>query len=132
MVFKYDKSITELRERQLAEPDLQVIIRAPEGNFDDDPNDLSHRQRLFLSRLQEFQLKVSVLVRVIDRTGHAVFQVVVPHSMKQEILRSFHDDPSGGHLSKDKMLGQIRSRYYWSNLDADVKRHCKQCLESKN
>ena len=93
MFFKSDKSVTEFRERQLADPDLQVIIQAPEGNFDDDPNDLSHRQRLFLSRLQEFQLKLSVLVRVIDRTGHAVFQIVVAHSMKQEILRLFHDDP---------------------------------------
>ena len=27
------------------------------------------------------------------------------------------------------MLGKIRSRYYWPNLVADVKRHCKQCLE---
>ena len=126
---KSDKSVTELRERQLADFDLQVIIRALEGNFDHDPNDLSPRQRVFLSRLHEFQFQDSVLVRVIDRTWHAVRQVVVPHSIKPEILRSFHDDSPGGHLSRDKMLSKIRSRYYWLNLDADVKRHCKQCLE---
>ena len=51
---KSDKSVTELRERTLADPDLQVIIRALDGNFEDDPNDLLLRQRLFLSRLQEF------------------------------------------------------------------------------
>ena len=93
------------------------------------PQTCSHQQRSLLSRLAEFQLLDSVLVRTSDRRGRTVLQVVVPKCMTREILQSFHDDPTGGHLSRDKMLGKIRARYYWPNLDDDVKQHCRRCLE---
>ena len=127
--FKSDKSVTELRQRQESDPDLNILIQALEGQFDQDPAELFLHQRLFLSRLEEFQLHESVLVRISDCKNRAVLQVVVPKSMKREILHEFHDDPTGGHLSRHKMLGKIRSRYYWPNLDDDVKQYCRLCLE---
>ena len=111
--FQSDKSVTELRQQQVSDPDLSILVRALEGQFDQDPTELRPHQRSLLSRLDEFQLHQSVLVRINDRKGRAVLQVVVPRSMKLEILQGFHDNPTGGHLSRDKMLGKIRARYYW-------------------
>ena len=116
--------MTELRQRQVSDPDLNILIQALEGQFNQDPAELLPNQRLLLSRLEEFQLHESVLVRISDRKGRAVLQVVVPKSMKREILHGFHDDPTGGHLSRNKILGKIRARYYWPNLDDDVKQYC--------
>ena len=130
--FQSDKSVAELREQQLADQDLRIIIKMLEGNAHQAPDDLQFRQRSLLSRLNEFQLHDSVLLRVRNPQGKDLIQVVVPHAMKQEILRAFHDDPPGGHLSRDKMLGKIRPRYYWPNLIADVKRHCRPCLDARS
>ena len=49
--------------------------------------------------------------------------------MRADVFMAFHDDPTGGQLSRDRMLGKIRARYYWPNFEGDVKRHCKCCLE---
>ena len=58
-------------------------------------------------------------------------QVFVPSSTRADVLIAFHDDPTGGPLSRNKMFGKIRARYYWPNLEDDVKRHCKFCLECR-
>ena len=84
--------------------------------------------RRLLVRSYEFEIEDGVLLRCHNRNGVLCKQVVVPRVMLNEILRAFHDDPTGAHLSKDRMLGKIRERYFWLNQTRDVKRHCKTCL----
>ena len=99
-------------------------IGAPKDQFEFLPV-----QRSLLSRIREFDIDDSILVRRFKRQGAPLLQVFVSKSMKPDVFKAFHDNPTGGHLSRDKMLGKIRARYYWPNLDDDVKRHFKYCIE---
>ena len=126
---KSDHSKFELLNKQKADPDCQMLMQALEVGVPDDLSGFASYQRSFLSRIREFEVYDSVLIRRFNRMGKPLSQVFVPSSMRTDVLMAFHDDPTGGHLSRDKILGKIRAMYYWPNLEDDVKRLCKCCLE---
>ena len=62
----------------------------------------------------------------------------MPTALRQEILLSGHDDPTGGHLGVHKIYEKLRERYYWRGLFAGVQHwvtscvHCSMKKSSKN
>ena len=56
-------------------------------------------------------------------------QVVIPASLRHEILVACHDDPTAGHLGADKTYEKIRARYYWSGMYKDVEHWCRSCVD---
>ena len=56
-------------------------------------------------------------------------QVVIPASLRSEILVSCHDDPTAGHLSTLKTYEKIRSRYYWHGMYQDIDHWCRSCVD---
>ena len=124
------KSIIELRDKQRSDPDLMPVIKClTSGKAYDPLSEISSMGWQLLRQIEEFDLNDEVLVRQINNKGRIQEQVVVPRILQPEILRGFHDDQTGGHLARDKMLGKIRERYFWLGVNEDVKRHCKCCLE---
>jgi RNase H-like domain found in reverse transcriptase/Integrase zinc binding domain/Reverse transcriptase (RNA-dependent DNA polymerase) len=53
--------------------------------------------------------------------------LVVPESMKHEILESYHGSILCGHLGYIRTLARIRERFYWPRLVRDVRRKCERC-----
>lgn len=53
--------------------------------------------------------------------------VVVPSSLKHEIMHAFHDDILSGHLGFKRTYCRIRERFYWVNLYKDVNNYCTAC-----
>ncbi len=54
-------------------------------------------------------------------------QWVISVDQFYSIIYLFHNDPIRGHLSADKMLGKLRSRYYWSEMTKDIKAYIQSC-----
>ena len=54
-------------------------------------------------------------------------QLVIPTSLRQEILIGGHDDPLAGHLGVNKTYEKLRERYYWPKMFADVQFWCLSC-----
>lgn len=50
----------------------------------------------------------------------------------QEILKTNHDDPQGGHLRERRTWQSIRSRYYWHGMGHDVKEYVQHCQKCQN
>eukprot|EP00794_Sanderia_malayensis_P010600 gene10600-biopygen7736 len=50
------------------------------------------------------------------RVKSLVPQVVIPASLRHDILVSCHDDATAGHLGAIKTYEKIRSRYYWHGM----------------
>ena len=42
------------------------------------------------------------------------WQLVVPKSLKEDILRQVRDTPTAGHLATKKALARMRGRFFWS------------------
>lgn len=56
--------------------------------------------------------------------------LVVPKSMRQEILFECHDSPlTGGHLGFSKTFFKIKNRYYWPNMLKETESYVKTCMD---
>ena len=58
-----------------------------------------------------------------------VSQVVIPASLRHEILVACHDDPTAAHLGIFKTYEKVRSRYYWNGMYKDIEHWCKSCID---
>ena len=56
-------------------------------------------------------------------------QIVIPASLRHEVLVACHDDPTAGHLGITKTYEKIRDRYYWNNMFRDIEHWCKSCVD---
>ena len=57
----------------------------------------------------------------------AVPTVLVPNSMKEEIMNLFHDHLTAGHLGFLKCLRRVQERYYWKGMYSDMEKYIKGC-----
>lgn len=51
-----------------------------------------------------------------------------------EVLKSLHDEPTSGHLGRDKTMEAVRQRFYWKGMKKDVAdfvNSCPICQKSK-
>ena len=63
-----------------------------------------------------------------DERHNASFkQIVVPRSLRQEILEELHAGSTGGHLGEEKTLERLKQRFYWPGHFHDVQDWCKTC-----
>ena len=61
-------------------------------------------------------------------------QYVVPESLKTAFFRSLHHGHLGGHQGIGRTIKNLKMRFYWSGMQADVTRwcaHCHTCGENK-
>jgi hypothetical protein len=56
-------------------------------------------------------------------------QLVVPQSIREEILQFLHNHPSAGHLGHRRTLKRVRQRFYWPGLSRDVEEWCRRCSQ---
>ena len=61
-----------------------------------------------------------------DGTG-CIYQLVIPSSLKTEVLHDIHAGVLGGNLGVDKSLGKLKERFYWPGYFNDVKQWCAIC-----
>ena len=52
-------------------------------------------------------------------------RLAIPKKHRQEILKALHDDH--GHFHLDRVLELARSRFYWKDMNKDIKAYIKAC-----
>jgi hypothetical protein len=58
-----------------------------------------------------------------------LFQIVVPLTLRSDVMEAFHNDSlGGGHLSYDRTLEKVRTRFYWENMNDDVASWIGTCV----
>ncbi len=62
-----------------------------------------------------------------DLSWKTVFQVVVPHSYREQILCFAHDHALSGHLGVNKTFSRISRYFYWPDLKSAVSENCRSC-----
>ncbi len=62
-----------------------------------------------------------------DGAKSQVTQIVVPVSLRVEILKLAHAGSMAAHLGVSKTYGRILQNFFWPGLRTDVKNFCKTC-----
>ena len=78
-----------------------------------------------------FEEKAKVLYRVFQHpsfnNGKPVRQVLVPASLRRQVMEVAHDSIMGGHLGIKKTLDRILAVFFWPGINGDVTRFCRSC-----
>ena len=88
----------------------------------------------YLKHWDKLTVRDGVLYRVSrdQKTKARRLQYVVPDSLRSKVLQGVHD--LAGHQAQSRSLSLARQRFFWLNLDRDVRdhvRHCQRCIVSK-
>ncbi|KAJ8962417.1 hypothetical protein NQ317_009037 [Molorchus minor] len=55
------------------------------------------------------------------------WKLVVPKTLRRDVLHECHDDPSAGHLGIFKTQKRITNCYFWPGMGADIARYVRAC-----
>ncbi len=58
---------------------------------------------------------------------NSVFQVVVPNSYREYVLRVAHDHELSGHLGIKKTYNNLLKHFFWPGMKASVTQYCRSC-----
>ena len=126
------KTKAELRSEQLRDSQLSLVIEWKETGAKppwSGVSPLNSKVKAYWGQWERLCLRDGVLYRKWFEKGRnrVIWQLVIPDTGKDDIIKGVHDDPGGGHLGIKKTLGKLRSRVYWVGLKADVLGWCKRC-----
>ncbi|KAK3742155.1 hypothetical protein QZH41_007827 [Actinostola sp. cb2023] len=127
------KSSKDLEEEQMRDKDIARIITWKEKGTERpawsaiSPDNCA--VKAYWSQWDRLQLRDGVLYRKWEsEEGDTVqWQLLVPKSLRPEVLRGLHDAKTAGHLGVTKTLGRVKQRFYWYKCSQDVRDWCRKC-----
>lgn len=78
---------------------------------------------LLLREWNQLELKNGVLYRRRQEGANTIFQLVLPEELRAVALKSLHDD-----MGIERVMGLIRSRFYWPKMSMSVEEKIKTCV----
>lgn len=109
----------DIREAQQNDPSLQRL----RGLVDEKTSQKGGRARFIEVKGLMYREFVSPQVE----HGDVFRQLVVPQVYRKHVMKIAHESSLGGHQGIKRTLDKITTNFYWSGIQADVKRFCKSC-----
>jgi len=72
-------------------------------------------------------LKSAYLSTAVETKMRKVLQILLPQSMRPEIMQMVHTHPVHGHRGITSTYRIIRDSYYWPTMHTDMKEHIARC-----
>lgn len=76
-----------------------------------------------------FHLRDGVLYKKSYATTGARYLLVVPKSLRAQVLSAMHDEPTSGHLGFTRTFYRIKERFYWPKMRIDTERYVASCIQ---
>ena len=112
-----------LSSHQLSDPDLHpIILYLKENSL---PGDNQKAQEV-VTLAQQFTMSDEVLYRTSQKQGELP-QIVVPASLKQQIMEEHHAGILAGHFSGPRLFKTISRRWWWKGMYKDLMNYARGC-----
>ena len=127
------KSTDEIMHEQNQDSKISTVIGWKNASVDrpkwEDVSHLDADCKTYWSQWNRLVVRNGILYRrwVCEKTDSDLFELVVPETWRNDIVKMFHADPGAGHLGVKRTLERIRSRAYWPRVTETVKRFCERC-----
>ena len=112
--------LAEVANLQTSETWSRRLIQYLDGSIANSPRRLRRKSDQFL--LQDNLLYYKLTGELTQRLA-----LVVPKSLRANLLHQAHDSPISGHLGRDKTWKRLKSHFYWPGLSADVRAYVQTC-----
>ncbi|GBM22724.1 hypothetical protein AVEN_143498-1 [Araneus ventricosus] len=124
---------SEIQKAQLEHPDIRPILEK-KLKLADRPSRQEIAQespatKRYWALWDSLHLKDGALYRKWENNdgSSCQWQLILPKSRIQEVLKETHDSTSGEHFGIMKTLRRIRERFYWDRLRTNVEKWCREC-----
>ena len=127
-----EKSSQNLHQMQLVDGPISLILQSLEKNEKPRSDDVRQEgpgaQRL-LELWSRLLVEDGVLKRRYEDTHNTStwLQLVVPHTLREEVLEEIHAGALESHLGEEKSLHKLKERFYWPGMQQDIHNWCKTC-----
>jgi len=120
-----------VREAQEADPYTQRRLTHLESGELPEEADATERTAI-MRETREMSIIYGLLyirsqARGAKKREKRTMQLVVPQSMREEVMRASHESILGGHLGFDKVLAKVREQYYWPRMYSDIQHWIQSC-----
>ena len=127
-------STKELRDAQMSDEDLGPVLRWKEKDETTRPPwqmvaSHSEKTKAYWAQWGSLTMSNGVLYRMWETPAgdRSIKQLILPRTMRSEVLQQLHSSPTAGHLGVNKTPGRVRERFYWIQCSKDVRTFCKNC-----
>ena len=127
------KSTDDIIREQGQDSKISTVLRWKNASVDrpkwEDVSHLDTDCKTYWSQWNRLVVRNGILYRrwVCEKTDSDLFELVVPETWRNDIVKMFHADPGAGHLGVKRTVERIRSRTYWPRVTETVKRFCERC-----
>ncbi|KAM6968624.1 retrovirus-related Pol polyprotein from transposon 412 [Tautogolabrus adspersus] len=129
----------QLRQEQGADPSLALVQGWLETGGRPEWTDVSPQGpevKSYHSQWGNIELHDNLLYRrwQAPRQGRDLLQLLVPRSLRTQVLQIVHGSVGAGHYGNAKTLQRLRARFYWPGCRRDVELHvhcCDSCTAKK-
>ncbi|XP_070546257.1 uncharacterized protein [Ptychodera flava] len=125
----------DIKEAQQNDPELQYVYEWAYSRTGPSEGELklsSPATKHYWINREMFFITEGVLWREGNEEGEK--RLVIPASMKSEVIDLNHSIPSAGHQGVQRTLSRIKLRYYWHRMSDDVRNFiagCPKCNKNK-
>ena len=132
-----DVNMEKWKEAQILDSSISVLYKGKQQNMRPSWEDISHTNKetkTYWAQWSRLELHNGVLCRKYfdTKTDTTFLQIVLPKSLRDEILTELHDHVTSGHLGTMKTLEKVKRRFYWHDYKAFVESWCRKCLQCQS
>jgi hypothetical protein len=127
----------ELRRHQLEDKDLKTLLTWVETEYTPQQFELqlsSPAVKRYWQHSQQLAVREGVLYYQWERpygssheTTKIQWQLLVPASLREEVMQGCHDSLTGGHLGQQKTYQRVQRYYTWYEMATDVQLYVRTC-----
>ncbi|MCW4335043.1 MAG: RNase H-like domain-containing protein [Candidatus Thiodiazotropha endolucinida] len=120
------------KEAQVQDPILSIVYNWMDTNQRPNWEDISRTDdetKTYWAQWSRLVLHKSVLCRkYFDvKTDTHFLQILVPSSLRDEVLTQLHDNVTAGHLGTTKTMEKVQKRFYWCKYKEFIENWCNKC-----
>ena len=80
------------------------------------------------NKITKFIEKDTLIHKVILEGDKYSYQLVVPTSLREDVMQLAHTSSAEGHLSRRKTHLRIQKEFHWPDVNTDVRMFCRYCM----
>ena len=86
------------------------------------------KRQIYAKNMRNLEIREHTLGIVRKHNNDIDFRILVPESMKEEVLQSLHDHATTGHMGFRRTLDRVMERFYWPGAYGEVRDYCRSCV----
>ena len=126
---KYPLTLDEVKKEQRANSSINKVIQILQRGTSTKIKRKMHSElKILLNNIKRLEMKNGLLYR----KGQKGMQLVLPKKYRRMAIKELHENM--GHISAEKVLPLMRSRFFWPHMQREVEEFVKEqcvCLKQK-